>query len=254
MLKRFIITMAKNRTILRLLIKKLIGSKSLNHSDDTNTKFIIISRSRTGSTMLINHLRKIPYSYIKGEIMGRKKGILFWKLIPDLLYDNYLPYKLIGFKYFYYHPIDDYDANNHIYEYLSTHPEIKIIHWLREDLFAVILSRYIAELRNAYAKSKKEKKLKDFKINEMNFKIELEKTLAQINTIRNLYSKHENYREFTYEDIVVRDKLNDIFNYLDVQGDDIVYESKTKQDTEKKYKHITNLDNLRVIYSKAMEA
>lgn len=240
-------SLSKNFTILKLYLKR---SESSNQS---SSKFIIISRSRTGSTMIINYLKKSPGSFIQREIMGRKKSTILWKKIPELFFNKNLSYNLVGFKYFYYHPVDDYDSNNHVFQFLAKHREVKIIHWLREDLFAVILSRYIAERTKTYEHTKKSRPLSTFKVDETEFSYELEKTIAQIKSVRSLFSTFENYAEFTYEDITQRGKLQEVFDFLKVDSQGIEHETKTSQRSREKYKFVKNLKSLKEIYLERME-
>lgn len=231
----------------------MFSSKNIP-SAKTQKKVIIISRSRTGSNMLIKYLKKIPDSFIQGEIMKVKKWIPFWNKIPKLFYESHLgKFNIVGFKYFYYHPTDDWDSNNKLIEYLFDHTEIKVIHWVREDLFAVLMSWYLAYETGQWVKSKKKVELDKFTINEAHFKYVLEKSIGQIQAIRKTFSTHPNYREFSFEDVVKREKLNDIYKFLGFDNIDIKHTAKTSQKSSKKYDCIVNIDKLLRIYNDRME-
>lgn len=234
----------------KILFPLLLSNKFFRKKGfQPDVKFIILARSRTGSTMLINYLKKIPSAFVESELMRRKFLLPFWGKIPELVF-GYHPkkYKIAGFKCFYYHPIDDWDSNRFIYDYLLSHPDIKVIHWQREDLFAVIISRYIAMKTGKWAKTDKEKEIESFTISESAFKYDLETSISQINKVKNLFLGHKNYLEITYEDVVHRNKLPLLFEFLGVDASGIRHNSQSKQKTDDKYSRIINIDELKKIY------
>lgn len=181
--------------------------------------------------------------------MGRKLFLPFWERIPDLIYGKSKhAYNLSGFKFFYYHPVDDSDSSRYIYKYIFDHPEIKVIHWLREDLFAVILSRFIALKTGKWARTKNETEITAFAINVKEFEYELEKTLSEIQTVKQLFKDYDNYFELSYEDVTERNKLNDLLEFLEVKDFKLSHNSKSSQGSKNKYKFIENIDELQKIY------
>lgn len=232
-----------------LSISNLKVMRKIGLANVPATRFVIISRSRTGSTMLISYLRKIPGSLVLGEILGKKRLIPCWKRVPELFFGNHWKSRrLVGFKYFYYHPIDDWDSSNLVLEFLMQNPDIKIIHWVREDLFATLISRFIAVETDHWRLKNKSTELADFEINIARFKCELEKTLANIALTRNLLASMPNYKEISYEDIVERGKLKELYAFLGYPEIPIHYDTRSSQNSSKKYNKIKNIDVLRQLY------
>lgn len=243
---------SKYKVFIPLLWLHYIGKRNL--SNKPPIKFLIISRSRTGSTMLINYLKRVPNSYVQSELMGRKAFIPFWKRIPDLVFNKRGDH-LLGFKYFYYHPVDDWDSNSFIFQYIFSHPEIKVIHWMREDLFAVVMSRYIAVATGRWAKAKKESKcLKEFTIDEHSFKWDLERTHGFITGVRRMFSSYENYLELTYEDVTEKDGLEKMFKFLGLSNFTVNHTFHTSQKSKDKYGFVRNIDALKKIYDETMNS
>jgi LPS sulfotransferase NodH len=105
-------------------------------------KFIVLTRSRTGSNMVINMLNSHPAVYADGEVFSSLNG----KTVDDVLageFGKYLPYiKAVGFKIFYYHPQDD--DSGLVWDRLDAMEDLRVIHLKRRNILRTLLSRKIA--------------------------------------------------------------------------------------------------------------
>jgi LPS sulfotransferase NodH len=107
-------------------------------------KFVIITRSRTGSNLLVSLLNSHPNVVAYGEMFNRLHG-----LSPQNIWSSvftHLPQKTqqVGFKIFYYHPLDS--TNKWVWERIYNDPSLRIIHLIRENMLRTHVSRQIASL------------------------------------------------------------------------------------------------------------
>lgn len=112
------------------------------------TPFLILTRSRTGSNLLVSMLDSHPSIIARGELLGRLAG----RSLDDLLTDAYcrtLPHiKAVGFKLFYYHPIDGDPVT--VWRRLGGIDDLRIIHLKRRNVLRTLLSRKIAGSTNIW--------------------------------------------------------------------------------------------------------
>lgn len=131
-------------TFKKLSIKLFSNFGSLNYR-----RFIVLTRSRTGSTMLISFLNSHPNIYAEGEIFRKLNGQNY----KDILVKTYAKQpgyiKAKGFKIFYFHPIDD-DSNN-LWDELISLDNLSIIHLKRRNILRTIVSRKIASTQKVWA-------------------------------------------------------------------------------------------------------
>lgn len=107
------------------------------------SKFVIVARSRTGSNLLVGLLGSHPNIVCRGEefreLAGRSSSAV-WNGIFDR---RPLGISHVGFKLFYYHPIDSSDRS--VWNFVAADPSIRIVHLIRRNLLRTALSRAIAE-------------------------------------------------------------------------------------------------------------
>lgn len=121
---------------------------------DDYTRFIILSRSRTGSNLLNNFIGNHPAVRVKGELFGWLKGEPFEKKASVIFskQPNYI--KAAGCKVFYYHP---HDGNtDELFSFLHNVPNLKIIHLKRRNTLRTVLSWLIAQENGKYIKTAKD--------------------------------------------------------------------------------------------------
>src|SRR5690606_26460474 len=114
-------------------------------------KFIVLSRSRTGSNLLISFLNSHPNIRARGEMFARLNG----KNCKDVLARGFArqPFyvKATGFKIFYYHPMDD--DSGHVWDVLAELDDLRIIHLKRRNILRTLISRKIADTQGVWKAS-----------------------------------------------------------------------------------------------------
>ena len=132
--------------------------KKLKHRLTGHTsydKFIVLTRSRTGSNLLISLLNAHQNIEAHGEIFARlqnKTTAEIWTSTFGIKKKNI---RYVGFKIFYYHPLNSEDTT--VWTNLLNDKKIKIIHLQRENLLRVHLSRLIAGKTDVWTNSGKDK-------------------------------------------------------------------------------------------------
>jgi hypothetical protein len=111
-------------------------------------RFVVITRSRTGSNLLLSFLNRHPDIFCEGEVFARMRGkdplarlnTVFGKQPRHILAK--------GFKIFYYHPLDaDGDA---LWSTLSRMQDLRVIHLKRANILRTLMSRKIAGLQDTW--------------------------------------------------------------------------------------------------------
>jgi LPS sulfotransferase NodH len=106
-------------------------------------KFIVLTRSRTGSNFLVSLLNSHPAIQAKGEIVQRRKNRGFIEIIDDAFTKATQEIEAVGFKIFYYHPIGE--NGTEIWDYLVSDKEIHVIHLLRRNTLRTVVSHKVAQ-------------------------------------------------------------------------------------------------------------
>tara|TARA_B110000238_G_scaffold201159_1_gene255376 strand:+ start:13144 stop:13908 length:765 start_codon:yes stop_codon:yes gene_type:complete len=207
------------------------------------TKFIILSRSRSGSNLLVSYLDSHPNIHIRGEIFHTignasylKKLSWFFKTMPD-------KFKASGFKIFYYHPLDK-DVPG-LWDKLVSDKNIKIIHLYRENLIKTVISRQIALKTNVWSSEKSSNKSsKKFEINPKVIEKEIHDTLFMKDKFNKVFSEHQKL-EISYEDFIklTTESLIKIQLFLDVP-EKILKTHLKKQQTKSFNDIINNYDEI----------
>ncbi|MDK2771861.1 MAG: sulfotransferase [Flavobacterium sp.] len=205
-------------------------------------KFVVITRSRTGSNLLISLLN----SHQKIEAYGEVFSLLQNKSCKEV-YNEIFPEKsskTTGFKIFYYHPQDSEDKS--IWDYLISDKNIKIIHLRRENFLRVHLSKLIADKTDVWVSTSNENKIEDKKVLvDVNlFLKDVEKTNLFIEKTRNQFKDHQ-YIEITYEELVKDNQkiLSNILSFLNL-SDCKLNSPLKKQNNEKLEEIILNYDEV----------
>ena len=149
------------------VIQQALDAGLLPHHDDY-TRFVIISRGRSGTSFLRSMLNNHPQVTTFGEIF-RKYGEIGWdrpdyrssqtqldliqtnpvSFLEDDLFRTY-PKEVaaVGFKLFYYHARNPEWEN--VWQYLQDSPEMRVIHLRRENVLATHLSLRRAFMTNQW--------------------------------------------------------------------------------------------------------
>ena len=119
---------------------------TFGHSDFRH--FIILTRSRSGSNMLVSFLNSHPNIRADGEVFsklnGRRHEAIFAKAFSKQ--PKYIKAK--GFKVFYYHPLDD--DSDVLWEYLTSLDGLRVIHLRRRNILRTLISRKIAGIHDVW--------------------------------------------------------------------------------------------------------
>ena len=129
-----------------IAISKYKVSSAIGHT--RYRRFVVLSRSRTGSNMLLSFLNSHPNVYAGGEIFGRLNGRNHTKILAAAFGKQPRYIKARGFKIFYYHPIDDKKSN--IWNDLVNMNDLHVIHLKRRNILRTLLSRKLAETNDVW--------------------------------------------------------------------------------------------------------
>lgn len=220
--------------------------------DKKYDKFIVITRSRTGSNLLMSFLNSHPDIIAKGELFRRLEG-QSCKKVWEIIYTKKPKHiKYVGFKIFYYHPLDSEDRE--VWNYIKKDKSIKLIHLTRQNMLETVVSRQIADKTNVWTnKNKNNIQLvdKQVEINIDHCLNEFKLTQESENRTRNEF-KRDFFLEITYEELVKdkQDKMNQVFNFLNLKEIE-VNTSYKKQNKENIEDLVINYNDLRLALEKS---
>ena len=116
------------------------------------TRFIVLTKPRTGSNLLVNSLQTHPGMVVFGELFRggadeeTKQTILASAddYFRDRVFKRYgKTIQAVGFKIFYHHPV--YDHGGKVWKYLLNCEGLRVIHLRRANLLRALVSMKIAE-------------------------------------------------------------------------------------------------------------
>jgi LPS sulfotransferase NodH len=214
-------------------------------------KFIVLTRSRTGSNLLISLLNSHPAIEAKGELLARCKKRSFERLIEMGLSSDDEHTKAAGFKIFYYHPIDA--DGTQIWKTLTDMTDLHVIHLKRRNILRTQVSRKLAELNNVWQQTatdistKSGAKLVSFGVEELESDF---KRTEGWEIKGALDFKSHSILDVFYEDLV-KDTSNicgGIYDFLEVSTWN-PSSSLVRQNPEKLSDLISNFDELKEAFS-----
>jgi LPS sulfotransferase NodH len=106
------------------------------------TRFIIMTRSRTGSFMLVSFLDSHPNIISQGETFRTLETMTVPEVLTRTFGRKPRRIKAVGFKIFYYHPLDADPAK--VWDVLRAMPGLHVIHLKRRNILRTLTSRKIA--------------------------------------------------------------------------------------------------------------
>jgi LPS sulfotransferase NodH len=124
------------------------------------TKFVVITRPRTGSNLLINGLRTHPEMQVFGELFRggvseavkgsvRQSASTFFE---ESVFKHYpKSIKSVGFKIFYHHPV--WDEAGGVWRHLCQMDDLRVIHLRRANLLRNFVSMKIAQKTDIWKES-----------------------------------------------------------------------------------------------------
>ena len=123
------------RTIIQYAIAHYTGHRHYK-------KFIIVGRSRTGSTFLQSMLNAHPEVHAKSEVLTRTYGTPVKNVLQDVFSRQPSAIKALGFKMFYDHPLDC-DGGAY-WQGLAEMEDLHVIHLKRHNILRALISEKIA--------------------------------------------------------------------------------------------------------------
>lgn len=131
------------------LVRRAVGYHVMRpFGDRSYTRFIILSRSRTGSNLLNSTLGSHPNVRVKGEYFGRLRGQTIEARRDQVFGIQPRWIKAAGCKVFYYHP--HHEDPKPLFDMLKADRELKVIHLKRLDTLRSVLSWMIAQASQTY--------------------------------------------------------------------------------------------------------
>lgn len=219
------------------LLNNILGNYSYQ-------KFVIITRSRTGSNYLvslINSHNDIDVYKTIFRTLEKKTTKQIW----SQTFAKKRKVNAVGFKLFYYHPEDSSDKS--IWNYLIEDKSIKIIHLTRDNILRTHISRLIAGKNQLWVNdSGKDVNLADrkVKVNIDEFLQDVEVTTKYQYEVEEKFSNHD-LIHIRYEDLIQNKstKMSEIFAFLSVKPLKTTSDL-TKQNSESISEIVSNFDEL----------
>lgn len=129
-------------------LRRALGSRVLAALGRTRfCRFVVLSRSRTGSTLLVAFLNSHPNIRTDGEIFRRLRGRDHREVLGRVFGRQPWSVKARGFKLFYYHPLDGGDA---LWRDLAAMRDLHVIHLRRRNILRTLVSREIAAAQKVW--------------------------------------------------------------------------------------------------------
>lgn len=120
---------------------------ALGHED--YQRFVLLSRSRTGSNLLISLLNAHPGIRAEWEVFARTHGQDPLNILARIYGKQPHYVKARGFKLFYYHPLDQ-DGDD-LWEELGEDRQLRVLHLKRRNILRTLVSRKIAGVQDIWA-------------------------------------------------------------------------------------------------------
>ena len=149
-----VMSLIKNPKRIIVYIKKTQKFMGIIKQSDYR-KFIILSRSRTGSNLLFSYLNGHPNIIANNEIFQwpNKKG--YQKILKNQFRKYPKSIKAVGFKIFYDHPLGE--ENHELWSELMNMKNLFVIHLKRRNILRTLLSLKLALETDKWVKFSSEK-------------------------------------------------------------------------------------------------
>jgi LPS sulfotransferase NodH len=119
-------------------------------------RFIILTRSRTGSNLLVDYLNSHGQIFTRSEIFRRLHGRKYQSVLRRVYRKQPRFIKAVGFKIFYRHPLDT--PHSGLWEFLEQDRAIRVIHLTRDNILRSVVSHRIADKIDVLFQKKKPKR------------------------------------------------------------------------------------------------
>jgi LPS sulfotransferase NodH len=185
----------------------------------TYRPFIILARSRTGSNLLKSYLSSHPNIRVHGEVFRRLNGRNHKHVLEQLFCQQSRNVGAVGFKAFYYHPLDD--TSGTLWKQLLAMPDLAVIHLQRRNILRTLISKQLALVSNVWEVSN-HRPLHCAEKGQVEFTAEqlqagFEQTRCWQIQFREMFQRHDNV-EVTYEELCrePQRELRKILKFLDL--------------------------------------
>jgi LPS sulfotransferase NodH len=111
----------------------------------------VLTRSRSGSNLLLSYLNSHPNVLIEGEIFGRLRGRNPLRKLKIAFGNQPRWVRAKGFKIFHYHPLDC--TSDSLWNELEATKALRVIHLRRDNVLRTLLSRKVAEVDKVWLAS-----------------------------------------------------------------------------------------------------
>ncbi|MEJ7582502.1 MAG: hypothetical protein WKF43_00150 [Acidimicrobiales bacterium] len=111
-------------------------------------RFVIVTRARTGSNLLVSLLNSHPQIDARGELLGELKGETVEARLGRIFGRKPRRVRAVGFKVFYYHPLDDPAAP--VWVRLRAIADLHVVHLKRRNVLRTLTSRKLAGSTNVW--------------------------------------------------------------------------------------------------------
>jgi LPS sulfotransferase NodH len=168
-------------------------------------RFIVLSRDRTGSNMLVQMLNSHPNIAADYEIFGKLHGKSEQNILDKSFTKQPFYIKAKGFKIFYYHPQDG-DPET-VWSLLQPMKDLYVVHLKRRNMLRTLVSSRVAYTTGVYGvRSEKEdaeyrKKLKPIIYDAENLREHFQQTRAWEKSGEEMFRNHPMI-SVDYEDLV----------------------------------------------------
>jgi LPS sulfotransferase NodH len=225
------------------IVQKVAYGTLKNFGNRDYKNFVVLSRSRTGSTMLVSLLNHHDNIKCYGEILNNGKSI---KSIDDI-YDKQPTFiNALGFKVFYYHGAKEDSFS--VWKELLNKDNLFIIHLKRKNILRTIVSRKIANKTDIWnsVECKTDLENKKVTLNPKSVMESIRKTKRMVNWGDNLFHEKD-MLEVYYKSLVEKKEkvMENIFAKLNVPESN-VHSGTSRQNPEK-------LNNLIKNYNQVVE-
>lgn len=220
---------------------------------DDFTRFVVLTRSRTGSSLLMSFLRSHPQVRVYGEYFSRLNGRPYQSMLGEVFSRHPRKIKAVGFKIFYNQPFDDPDSE--LWQALSEIRELRVVHLTRINFLRTYVSRRIADEQEVWSlrgnKTQGRSQAPVLVIKPEELQSAYEKT-RQLQARRELLFADHRLLSLTYESLVAQpqSEFKRITDFLDLAERPPVT-SLRRQNTRKLSEIISNYAELRASLSGA---
>ena len=111
-------------------------------------RFFVLTRSRTGSNLLVNFLNSHHAIYCENEIFQHLGDQSPESRLRQVYTREPFYIRAKGFKIFYYHPLDNPDSS--LWQHLIDDRDIAVIHLKRRNILRTVVSREIAGYQDVW--------------------------------------------------------------------------------------------------------